>query len=69
MCEGFILGEQEEWKRVRASSWVTMCSFSDPKKLPSSMYKWWPIGEESQPQRQFDKEEILKTINKEKGIK
>lgn len=67
MCEGFLLQEQEEWKRVRAAGWVVLCVNCDPKKLPASMEVWWPIGNEKVVFRKFDREAIKKAIKRERG--
>lgn len=43
MCVGHLDKLRRLERSERQLNWMIYCSFGDPKKMPSSAQKWWPI--------------------------
>jgi hypothetical protein len=53
MCKGYFIRMQREdlkqMKMLRTLSWIIVCGYADPKKLPRNMQDWWPLDGDVQP--------------------
>ena len=55
MCEGFLNKQTKDYKKMRQLGWWIICSYADPKSMPSSLEEWWPLSGDAPVQR-FKKE-------------
>lgn len=53
MCKGYFIRTQrdelKQMKMLRTLSWIIVCGYADPKKLPRNMQDWWPLDGDNKP--------------------